>query len=74
MSGWAPFSAAIAAFDDGGAGTHTFDVKALASAWIAGTNDGVLLEQTGAYNTNFFTSEDPLQSNHPSLNVCYTLP
>ncbi|UQA62022.1 DNRLRE domain-containing protein [Polyangium aurulentum] len=56
--------------------TATFDLTALAQAWVSGAsaNHGVLLEQPETTTTNISTSETATASHQPALQVCYLTP
>jgi parallel beta-helix repeat protein len=51
------------------------DITPLVQEWVTGTfvNDGLLLEQSGTTNTNYWTSEY-LQNLRPKLSFCYIIP
>jgi hypothetical protein len=53
--------------------TTTFDLTALAQAWVSGSyaNHGLLLEQPETTTTNISTSEATNASSRPRLEVCY---
>ena len=53
--------------------TTTFDLTALAQAWVRGSyaNHGLLLEQPETTTTNISTSEATNASSRPRLEVCY---
>jgi alpha-tubulin suppressor-like RCC1 family protein len=52
-----------------------FNASALVTGWVRGTfpNNGLLLEEPGVDNTNFWSSEYTNVNLRPSLNVCYTV-
>ncbi len=67
----------VASFQAGsGGGTKSFDLTALAAAWVAGTapNEGILLEQDLGGTTelhSYLASESSQVSKRPALTVCY---
>ena len=67
----------VASFQAGsGGGTKSFDLTALAAAWVAGTapNEGILLEQDLGGTTelhSYLGSESSQVSKRPALVVCY---
>lgn len=80
---WSNFGGAYApavttSFSNGGAGFGgpvSFDVTALADAWVNGAapNNGVLLEHSGA-SSAFRSSETPGIVDRPAVDICYDPP
>jgi hypothetical protein len=54
----------------------SFDISALAQSWTSGAvaNNGILLEQAAATQTNIKSSEWAVVSLRPKLAICYQLP
>jgi hypothetical protein len=80
---WNNFNAAfdpsvLGSFTNGGAsykGAVSIDLTGITQLWLKGlvVNNGILLEQSGAFMTNYWTSEY-LSTLRPQLTVCYVIP
>ena len=68
----------LASFTNGGItskGAVSVDLTGITQLWLKGTmvNNGILLEQSGVYSTQYWTSEY-LTTRRPQLTVCYVIP